>query len=133
MSAFRVSRTGLPLSHDSATAMDSRFSSMRSAILLRTLARSAGDVLPQADAAAWAASSAFSMSASSERGISQNDWPLTGLTFSKYRRAAGATHSPPMKLRYRGEKDISEPSAPGRAYTVMAFLLPSRRKCVGHH
>ena len=31
-------------------------------------------------------------------------------------------------------KDITEPSAPGRAYTVMAFsCLFRRRKCVGRH
>ena len=47
MSAFRVSRTGLPLSQLSATAIFSRFCSIRSAILLRMTARSAGEVLPQ--------------------------------------------------------------------------------------
>ncbi len=41
---------------------------MRSAILLRTFARSVGEVLPQAPLAAWAASSAFSMSSAVERG-----------------------------------------------------------------
>ena len=69
---------------------------MRSAILLRITARSAAEVLPQAGAAAWAASSAFSISASSDRATSQNVWPVTGLGFSKYRPVVGATHSPPM-------------------------------------
>ena len=62
MSALRVSRIGLPLSHDSASAMDSRFSSIRSAILFKMIARSATEVLPQAGAAACAASRASSMS-----------------------------------------------------------------------
>src|SRR6478672_6376723 len=46
MSALSVSRIGLPLSHDSASAMDSRFSSMRSAILFRMRARSAAGLAP---------------------------------------------------------------------------------------
>ena len=71
MSAFSVSRTGLPLSQASATAMSSRCSSIRSAILFKTIERSAAEVLPHAGAAACAASSAFSMSDSSERAISQ--------------------------------------------------------------
>ena len=56
---------------------------MRSAILLRIPARSAAEVLPQAGAAACAASNAFSTSVSSERGTSQNGCPVTGLGFSK--------------------------------------------------
>ena len=71
---------------------------MRSAILFRMTARSAAEVLPQAGAAACAASSAFSMSDSSERATSQNTSPVTGVRFSKYSPAVGATHSPPMKL-----------------------------------
>jgi hypothetical protein len=96
MSAFRVSRIGLPLSHDSARAMDSRFSSMRSAILLRICARSAGALLPHAGAAAWAASRALSMSAAVDLATSQNVWPVTGVGFSKYSPPTGGTHSPPM-------------------------------------
>ena len=46
--------------------------SMRSAILLRMSARSASDVRPQAGAAAWAASSAASMSSAVPRATSQN-------------------------------------------------------------
>ena len=45
-----------------------RFSSMRSAILLRIAARSAGEVLPQASLAACAASSASSMSSAVRAG-----------------------------------------------------------------
>ena len=82
-SAARVSRTGLPLSQVSATASISRFCSMRSAILFNTIARSVGDVAPQAALAAWAASSALSMSSAVERGISQKVRPVTGVTFSK--------------------------------------------------
>ena len=59
---------------------------------------SPGAVLPHAAAAAWAASSALSTSAASERATSQNGWPVTGVKFSKYRPAEGATHSPPMKF-----------------------------------
>src|SRR5271169_3787584 len=46
MSAAIVSRIGLPLSHVSASAIFSRFASMRSAILLSICARSAGLVRP---------------------------------------------------------------------------------------
>ncbi len=56
---------------------------MRSAILFRITARSAGEVLPHAGAAACAASSARSMSVSSDRGTSQNACPVTGVGFSK--------------------------------------------------
>ena len=115
MSAASASRIGLPLSQTSASASDSRFSSIRSAILFRIAARSAGAVLPHAGAAAWAASSALSTSAASERGTSQNAWPVTGVGFSKYRPPTGATHSPPMKLPYRDSYDISAPAEPGRA------------------
>ena len=79
-----VSRIGFPLSHVSATAIASRFSSMRSAILFRMIARAVADVLPQAGAAACAASSALSISAAFPRATSQNTFPVTGVTFSKY-------------------------------------------------
>ncbi len=98
MSALMVSRTGLPLSQLSATAIFSRFCSMRSAILFRMTARSAGAVLPQAGAAWCAASSASSTSSLVDRATSQNGWPLTGETFSKYMPLTGATRSPPIQL-----------------------------------
>ena len=69
---------------------------MRSAILLRISARSAGLVRPQASLAACAASSAASTSDASERAISQTGWPVIGETLSKYLPAFGARHSPPM-------------------------------------
>ncbi len=69
---------------------------MRSAILLRITARSAGDVAFHFGAAAQAASSAASMSSAVPRPTSQNTLPLMGLTFSKYWPLIGATHSPPM-------------------------------------
>ena len=72
MSAARVSRHALPFSQLSAIAMDSRLASMRSAILLRMFARSAAEVLPQAGAAACAASSAFSTSSAVLRATSVN-------------------------------------------------------------
>ena len=72
MSAASVSRIGLPLSQTSASASESRFASMRSAILFKIAARSAGAVLPHAFAAPWAASSALSTSDASERATSQN-------------------------------------------------------------
>ena len=71
---------------------------MRSAILLRMLARSAAAVFPTRAAAPWAASSALSMSSSVERGTSLNGCPVTGVGFSKYSPPTGGTHSPPMKL-----------------------------------
>ncbi len=78
MSAAIVSRIGLPLSQVSASGESSRFSSMRSAILFRILARSAGEVLPQASLALCAASSASSMSSACERAISQTVLPVIG-------------------------------------------------------
>ena len=98
MSAAVVSRIGLPLSQVSARASSSRFSSIRSAMRFRISARSAAQVRPQASLAAWAASSAASMSSASERAISHSFAPVTGEMLSKYRPAAGATHLPPMKL-----------------------------------
>src|ERR1700730_504611 len=59
-SAPLVSRIGLPLSSVSARARSSRFSSMRSATLLRSNDRSAGDMRAQASLALWAASSVIS-------------------------------------------------------------------------
>ena len=50
-SAASVSRTGLPFSQVSATASISRLSSIRSAILLRMMARSVTEVRPQRAAA----------------------------------------------------------------------------------
>ena len=70
---------------------------MRSAIRLRMIERSPGEVLPQAGAAACAASSAASMSSAVPRAISVNGLPLTGEMFSKYSPFIGSTQSPPMK------------------------------------
>src|SRR6202046_3203688 len=123
MSAASASQIGLPLSQASASASESRFSSIRSAILFKIAARSAGAGLPHAPAAACAASSALSTSVSSERATSQYGWPVTGVKFSKYRPAQGATHSPPMKFSYRDSYDISAPAEPGRAKTVISPLL----------
>jgi hypothetical protein len=97
MSAARVSRHAFPFSHDSATAILSRFASTRSAILFRMSARSAAEVLPHPGAAACAASRAFSTSSAVPRATSVNVSPVTGVGFSKYRPFAGATYSPPMK------------------------------------
>ena len=97
MSAARHSRIGLPLSHDSASAMASRFSSIRSAIRSRTSERSAAEVAFHPGAAAHAASRAASMSSDVPRPTSQKTWPVIGVTFSKYSPLTGATHSPPMK------------------------------------
>ncbi len=88
---------------------------MRSAILLSTRARSAGEVLPHLLLAAWAASRASSMSSAVERGISQKPLPVTGDTFSKYCSRFGLTNSPPMKFWYRLSKWTSAPSVLGFA------------------
>ncbi|MNN72274.1 hypothetical protein D3C81_1882950 [compost metagenome] len=96
MSALRVSRIGLPLSQVSVMASSSRFCSIRSAILSRTLERSCTEVRPQASAAAWAASRAFSMSSAVERGNSAIGWPFTGEVLVKYSPFTGGTNSPPM-------------------------------------
>ena len=84
MSAASVSRHALPFSQLSAIAIFSRLASTRSAILFRTLARSAADVLPHAGAAACAASSAFSTSSAVPRATSVNVSPVIGVGFSKY-------------------------------------------------
>ena len=83
MSAASVSRTGLPFSHVSATAIFSRFASMRSAILLRMLARSAGVVFFHDSNAFQATSTARSMSSTVPRPTSVNGFPVTGVMFSK--------------------------------------------------
>ncbi len=98
MSAASVSRTGLPLSQVSATAIISRFASSRSAILFMSAARWVGEVLPHASAAACAASSALWMSSSVERATWQKTWPVTGDGLSKYWPLTGGTNLPPMKL-----------------------------------
>ncbi|MCY1534933.1 hypothetical protein D9M68_703180 [compost metagenome] len=69
---------------------------MRSAIRSRTLERSCAEVLPQASAAACAASSALSMSSAVERGNSAMASPFTGEVLVKYWPFTGATNSPPM-------------------------------------
>ncbi len=96
MSAAMVSRSGLPLSMVSATAICSRLASMRSAIRFRMLARSVVEVRPHAALALCAASSAASMSLLLERGTAVNFWPLMGEMFSKYCPSTGATQCPPM-------------------------------------
>ena len=71
---------------------------MRSAILFRMPARKAGVVLPQASAAACAASSARLMSASCERAAWVKGRPVIGETLSKYWPPSGAVNLPLMKL-----------------------------------
>ena len=97
MSAARHSRTGLPFSHVSATAMASRFASMRSAMRVSTSARSAGEVFAHAGNAFQPASTAASTSFAVPRAISVNGLPVTGLMSSKYWPSAGGTYRPPMK------------------------------------
>jgi hypothetical protein len=75
---------------------------IRSAILFRISARSAGGVRPQAGAAACAASRARSTSAAVPRAISVKICPVAGAGFSKYLPLAGATYSPPIQWSYRG-------------------------------
>ncbi len=57
---------------------------MRSAILVRSSARSATEVVLQAGKAAQAASTARSTSAAVPRAISVNGLPVTGVMSSKY-------------------------------------------------
>src|SRR5882757_9369541 len=114
MSAAIVSRIGLPLSHVSASAIFSRFASMRSAILLSICARSATAVRPQASFAAWAASRAASMSDASERAISHTGWPVIGEMLSKYLPAFGAFKRP------------TTVSVPGGQRALRALFLGAR-------
>ncbi len=69
---------------------------MRSAIFSRISERAWTEVLPQASAAAWAASRALSMSLALERGNSAIGWPFTGEVLVKYWPSTGATNSPLM-------------------------------------
>ena len=98
MSAASVSRTGLPFSQLSAIASISRFSSIASAILFSTLERSVVEVSAHSSLAAWAASSASSMSSADERGTEVKGSPVAGVTFSLYSPSIGATQWPPMKF-----------------------------------
>ena len=92
-----TTRTALPLSHVSMTAIASRCSSMRSAILSRTLARSATDVRPHAGAARCAASRAASMSSAVPRAMLVKTWPVTGVGLSKYSPLTGSVQRPPIQ------------------------------------
>src|SRR5690625_6009878 len=92
---------------------------MRSAILFKIFARSATDVFPQASCAAFPASTAASTSSFVDLAISQNTFPVTGLTFSKYFPFAGALYSPLIKLSYRSLKFTNDPSVFGFAYLIV--------------
>src|SRR5450759_5340102 len=98
MSACVVSRIGLPLSIVSMKASVSRLASRRSAILLRRLARYAGEVLFQLMAAAWAASSARSTSSLVDRATSQSGWPVIGVGLTKYFPRTGGVYLPAIQL-----------------------------------
>ena len=100
ISAFNVSRIGLPLSMVSAVANNSRLASRRSAILSIKLARSPGAVFAHLSAAACAASNANSMSSALERAALVYGLPVIGVITSKYSPLTGATHLPPIKLSY---------------------------------
>ncbi len=82
----------------SISAIASRFCSSRSAILFKMLARSVYEVLPQAGAAAWAASSARSTSSALERATSQSVWPVMGVGLVKYWPFTGRLYSPWIQL-----------------------------------
>jgi hypothetical protein len=97
MTAAMVSRTALPFSHVSATAIFSRFASMMSAIFRSMLERSVTEDLFQVTAALCAASRAFSTSSAFPRATSQNVFPFTGDAFSKYWPDDGFTYWPPIQ------------------------------------
>ncbi|WP_281973204.1 hypothetical protein [Ruegeria faecimaris] len=65
---------------------------------MRTFARSATLVEPQASAAECAGSSAASTTEASDRAIWSMGWPVIGLRFSNYLPAFGLQKSPPIKL-----------------------------------
>ena len=73
---------------------------MRSAIFSKILLRSVLEELFQAALAAWAASSANSMSSAVERATLVKALPVMGQMSSKYWPFTGGTHLPPMKLSY---------------------------------
>src|SRR5699024_9330671 len=81
--------------------------------------RSATDVLPQASCAVLPASTAASTSSFVDLAISQNTFPVTGLTFSKYFPFAGALYSPLIKLSSRSLKLTNDPSVFGFAYLIV--------------
>ena len=96
MSAYVVSRRGLPLSIVSAIAMVERFFSMMSATCINIFARSVGLFFAQPSLAACAASNAKLISFSFDRATSQNTLPVTGEIFSKYLPSTGGTNLPPI-------------------------------------
>ena len=115
ISAAKVSRIGLPFSHVSATANNSIFCSRRSAIFNNRLERSVGEAAFHLVLAAWAASSASSMSSGLDLATLAKGLPLTGEILSKYSPLTGATHWPPIKLSYFSLKLILAPSVLGSA------------------
>ena len=96
ISAAFVSRIAFPLSHVSTNASFSRFSSIRSAILLSKVLRSVAEDLFQVGAAFHAALTAKSISFLFDLGTLAMTLPSTGDLFSKYSPSTGATHSPPI-------------------------------------
>ncbi len=98
MSAWVVSRIGLPLSIVSMNASVSRFASSLSAMRLRMSARSAGEEMFHFAAAACAASSASSTSSFVDRATSQSGLPVIGVGLEKYCPLTGATYLPPIQL-----------------------------------
>ena len=90
-------------------------SSIASAILLSTSARSVTERSPHSSFAACAASSASSMSSALERGTSVNGFPVAGVRLSAYSPFTGATQWPPMKLSYRDLRSTGLSVSPGAA------------------
>src|SRR5471030_3291096 len=123
MSAFRVSRTGLPFSQDSATASISLLASIASAIAFRTAARSVAEASPQASFAAWAASRASSTSSGLDSATSVIGPAVAGHRSVRYLPWVGANHLPPIKFSYLGATVTMLPAWPGATYFMS--LAPS--------
>ena len=122
MSAFRVSRTGLPFSQLSATASISWFASIASAMALSTAARSVVDASPQASLAACAASSASSTSSGVDSATSVIGPAVAGDRLTRYLPWVGANHFPPIKFSYLGATETMLPGCPGGTYFIVLLL-----------
>ena len=123
MSAFSVSRTGLPFSQLSATASISLFASIASATLFSTAARCVADASPQASFAACAASNANSTSCGVDSATSVIAAAVAGLRSTRYFPAVGSSHFPPMKFSYRGRTVTMLPGRPGGTYFMVHSLI----------
>ena len=98
MSGIASAVNGLPCSRESSRAKSSFRSSMRSAILWQTSARSQAESAAHFGCASRAAFAAATTSASLAFGASASFSPVTGEMISRASSLVASTHSPPTKF-----------------------------------